>query len=75
VSAATRLGDDELAAIREIGENTGSMTLKGASIEYDGPPRPDRWELDAELEAVAERWDIDPRRDLAAAAPVGTNDK
>jgi aryl-alcohol dehydrogenase-like predicted oxidoreductase len=75
VTAETRLSAEELAALREIGENTGSMTLKGANVEYEGAPRPDRWELDGELEAVAERWNIDPRRDLAAAAAVGTHDK
>ena len=75
VTATPVLGADELAAIREIGENTGSMTLKGASVEHDGPPRPDRWELDGELEAIAGRWHIDPRRDLAAAATAGTADK
>jgi aryl-alcohol dehydrogenase-like predicted oxidoreductase len=75
VTADTRLGADELAAIREIGDNTGSMTLKGASVEYDGPRRPDRWELDGELRAVAGRWNIDPRRDLVASALVGANDK
>ncbi|HEV7584890.1 MAG TPA: aldo/keto reductase [Solirubrobacteraceae bacterium] len=75
VTGETRLSAEELTALREIGENSGSMTLKGANVEYEGAPRPDRWELDGELEAVAERWNIDPRRDLAAAAAVGTNDK
>jgi aryl-alcohol dehydrogenase-like predicted oxidoreductase len=69
------LSPEEVSAIREIGDNTGSMTLKGASVEYDGPHRPDRWELDSELAAVAGRWNIDPRRELAAAAAVGTHDK
>jgi aryl-alcohol dehydrogenase-like predicted oxidoreductase len=75
VTADAVLGAEELAAIREIGENTGCMTLKGASLEYEGPPRADRWGLDGELEAVAGRWKIDPRRDLAAAAAVGTHDR
>jgi aryl-alcohol dehydrogenase-like predicted oxidoreductase len=75
VTADTRLSSEELAAIREIGNNAGSMTLKGASPEYDGSPRADRWELDGELAAVAGRWNIDPRRDLSAAAAVGTHDK
>ncbi|MCW3027538.1 MAG: aldo/keto reductase [Solirubrobacterales bacterium] len=69
------LSPEEVSAICEIGDNTGSMTLKGASVEYDGPPRSDRWELDSELAAVAGRWNIDPRRELAAAATVGTHDK
>jgi aryl-alcohol dehydrogenase-like predicted oxidoreductase len=62
------LTQEEVRAIRAIGDNTGCMTLKGASAEHEGSPRPDRWELDGELSAVARRWSIDPRRDLAAAA-------
>ncbi|HEX4186519.1 MAG TPA: aldo/keto reductase [Solirubrobacteraceae bacterium] len=75
VTAAPVLDAAELAAIREIGENIGCMALKGASLEYEGPPRADRWGLDDELEAVAGRWRIDPRRDLAAAAALGTRDR
>jgi aryl-alcohol dehydrogenase-like predicted oxidoreductase len=62
------LTQEEVRAIRAIGDNTGCMTLKGASAEHEGSPRPDRWELDGELSAVARRWSIDPRRDLGAAA-------
>jgi aryl-alcohol dehydrogenase-like predicted oxidoreductase len=54
----------EVQAIRAIGDNGGSMTLKGASAEYHGEPQPDRWEL-GELAAVAARWGIEPARDLA----------
>ena len=64
VSDAARLSDEEVRAIRAIGENVGSMALKGASVEHEGPPRPDRWSLDADLAAVAARWGIDPGRDL-----------
>jgi len=63
--AGVRLSSEELAAIRAIGDNSGCMALKGASLEHDGPPRPDRWALDDELSAVAQRWRIDPQRDLA----------
>ena len=69
------LSTEEVQAIRAIGENTGCMALKGASPEYEGPPRPDRWELDGELSATARRWHIDPRRDLVASALVGANGK
>jgi hypothetical protein len=55
----------EVEAIRTAGDNTGSMALKGASPDYDGDPRPDRWQLDDRLAAVAARWRIDPARDLA----------
>ena len=58
------LGDDEVAAIREIGDNTGSMSLKGADPQHDGEPRPDRWPLTPDLAAVARRWGIEPERDL-----------
>jgi aryl-alcohol dehydrogenase-like predicted oxidoreductase len=75
VSSDAALSTEEVQAIRAIGENTGSMALKGASPEYEGPPLPDRWELAGELSAVARRWHIDPRRDLVASALVGANDK
>jgi aryl-alcohol dehydrogenase-like predicted oxidoreductase len=63
--AERRLSEDDVAAIRAIGDNTGCMTLKGASPEHEGEERPDRWPLDADLAAVGERWGIDPGRDLA----------
>jgi aryl-alcohol dehydrogenase-like predicted oxidoreductase len=59
---------DEVRALRAIGENAGCMTLKGANLEYEGPPSADRWPLDDELAAVAGRWRIDPRRDLLTRA-------
>ena len=58
------LDADEVAAIRAIGDNTGSMSLKGADPDHEGEPRADRWPLDTELEAVARRWGIEPGRDL-----------
>jgi aryl-alcohol dehydrogenase-like predicted oxidoreductase len=61
------LSVEEVRAIRAIGENSGCMTLKGASLEHLGSPRPDRWRLDGELSAVAARWGIDPERDLVKA--------
>jgi aryl-alcohol dehydrogenase-like predicted oxidoreductase len=73
--ASQRLTAAELRAIRAIGENAGSMTLKGASLEHEGPARADRWGIDGELSAVASRWHIDPARQLvrdpdAAALPI-----
>ena len=65
VSAAPRLSDEELQAIRAIGDNTGRMALKGASVEHEGPPQADRWGVADELAAVAARWGIEPARDLA----------
>jgi aryl-alcohol dehydrogenase-like predicted oxidoreductase len=64
--ADQRLGDDDVAKVRAIGDNTGCMTLKGASPEHEGEERPDRWPLTDDLAAVGTRWGIDPRRDLVA---------
>jgi aryl-alcohol dehydrogenase-like predicted oxidoreductase len=62
-----RLTVEEVAAIRAVGDNTGSMALKGASPEHEGEARPDRWALGDDLAAVGERWGIDPDRDLTAS--------
>jgi aryl-alcohol dehydrogenase-like predicted oxidoreductase len=70
--ADQRLSEDDVAAIRAVGDNTGCMALKGASPEHEGEERPDRWPLDASLAAVGERWGIDPKRDLAAAGRAGS---
>jgi hypothetical protein len=67
-AAAAQLSEQELSTIRDIGENAGSMALKGASVEHEGPSRPDRWGLDGELAEVASRWGIDPSGDLAQSA-------
>jgi aryl-alcohol dehydrogenase-like predicted oxidoreductase len=61
------LTDDEVAELRAIGDNTGSMTLKGAAPDFEGEPRPDRWALTPQLAELAARWGIEPERDLAAA--------
>jgi len=68
VAGDAGLSTEEVSAIRAIGENSGCMSLKGASLEHDGPPRADRWPLDGELAEVAGRWGIDPREDLLAGA-------
>jgi aryl-alcohol dehydrogenase-like predicted oxidoreductase len=62
------LSERELDELRRIGDNTGTMALKGASLEHEGPPLPDRWPLDEDLDAVATRWGISPERDLLKAA-------
>jgi aryl-alcohol dehydrogenase-like predicted oxidoreductase len=61
-----RLGADDVAAIRAIGDNAGCMALKGASPEHEGDERPDRWPLTDDLAEVGSRWGIDPKRDLVA---------
>jgi len=68
VPAEVVLGDEEIAEIRAIGDNTGCMALKGASPQFDGAPQADRWPLDGSLQDLAERWAIDPARDLSQAA-------
>ena len=67
VTAPSPLSEEEVAAIRAIGDNTGSMALKGAAPGFDGEPLADRWPLDDELTAVAGRWGIEPARDLVQA--------
>jgi aryl-alcohol dehydrogenase-like predicted oxidoreductase len=62
------LSDEEVASVRAIGDNTGCMALKGATPDHEGPERPDRWPLDAELARIAARWGIDGERDLSQAA-------
>jgi aryl-alcohol dehydrogenase-like predicted oxidoreductase len=67
VPSSVVLSDEEVASIRALGDNTGSMALKGAAPDHEGEVQPDRWPLTAELDALAGRWGIDPRRDLAKA--------
>jgi aryl-alcohol dehydrogenase-like predicted oxidoreductase len=66
--ADPRLTDHDIAAIRALGDNAGSMLLKGASPSFSGEEQPDRWSLDARLADVAARWRIAPDRDLVQAA-------
>jgi aryl-alcohol dehydrogenase-like predicted oxidoreductase len=65
--AQQRLGDEDVAAIRAIGDNTGSMVLKGASPAFEGDEQPDRWPLSDDLVAAGGRWGIDPDRDLVTS--------
>jgi aryl-alcohol dehydrogenase-like predicted oxidoreductase len=62
------LSPDEVAEIRSIGDNHGCMALKGATPDHEGEERADRWPVGAELAGVAERWGIDPERDLRRLA-------
>jgi aryl-alcohol dehydrogenase-like predicted oxidoreductase len=54
------LSEAEVDEIRAVGDNTGSMALKGASPEFEGDPRPDGWPLTQDLRNLAQRWSIDP---------------
>ncbi len=58
------LSADDVAEIARIGDNRGSMALKGASPDHEGEERPDRWPLAEDLVEAGRRWDIDPDRDL-----------
>jgi aryl-alcohol dehydrogenase-like predicted oxidoreductase len=68
VPAEVVLSPEEVAELREIGDNAGCMTLKGAAAGYEGPPSADRWPLAPELDDLGRRWGIDAARDLAPAA-------
>ena len=68
VPATSPLSTEEVEAIRAIGDNSGSMLLKGATPDHEGEDAPDRWTLGAEQLRVAERWGIDPQRDLRKTA-------
>jgi aryl-alcohol dehydrogenase-like predicted oxidoreductase len=58
------LDDEELREIEAIGDNAGSMLLKGGSPRHDGDERADAWPMNAGLVEVANRWGITPDRDL-----------
>jgi len=62
------LGESEVAELRAIGDNTGSMELKGASPDHSGAERPDRWPLSEPLLAAGRRWGVEAERDLRHAA-------
>jgi aryl-alcohol dehydrogenase-like predicted oxidoreductase len=64
VPADVVLTEEEVTELRAIGDNFGSMALKGATPDHEGDARPDRWPLDADLAELAGRWGIDPARDL-----------
>ncbi|HEX2234143.1 MAG TPA: aldo/keto reductase [Thermoleophilaceae bacterium] len=65
------LSEEEVDRLREIGDNRGSMLLKGATPDHAGEERPDRWELSAEHAELARRYGISPERDLRrAGAPA-----
>lgn len=54
-----RLTPEEVKAMAIIGDNTGCMTLKGASERHLGQePRPDEWPIREELLTVATQWGL-----------------
>src|SRR5262249_540261 len=62
------LSAEEVAELRAIGDNTGSMRLKGAAPDHEGDALPDRWRITPQLSELAGRWGIEPSRDLTQAA-------
>jgi aryl-alcohol dehydrogenase-like predicted oxidoreductase len=68
VPAEIVLSAEDLAAIDAVGDNSGSMRLKGASPVHEGEERAEAWPLDPELRDTAGRWGIVPERDLVANA-------
>ncbi|HYN50157.1 MAG TPA: aldo/keto reductase [Thermoleophilaceae bacterium] len=68
VPAQSPLSPEEVVEIRELGDNTGSMLLKGATPDHDGEDAADRWRVGPEHAEVAARWGIDPKRDLRKTA-------
>ena len=59
------LSPEDVERIAHIGNNKGCMALKGANRAHTTPPEADKWSLAPDLEAVGQRWSIDPDRDLA----------
>src|SRR5918992_2267202 len=71
VPAEVVLSEEDVARLREIGDNRGSMLLKGATPDHEGEERPDRWAVSPEQAELARRFGIDPERDLRrAGAPA-----
>ncbi len=53
-----RFTEEEVEMIREIGDNTGCMTLKGASQRHSSSERCDEWPMRPELLELAEKQNI-----------------
>jgi aryl-alcohol dehydrogenase-like predicted oxidoreductase len=65
------LSPGDVYRLREIGDNRGSMLLKGATPDHEGEERADRWAIDPRQAELARRFGIDPERDLRrAVAPA-----
>lgn len=54
-----RFTAEEVDQIRAIGDNTGCMSLKGASIRHEGScERPDEWPMRPELLTLADQYEL-----------------
>ncbi len=66
-NAGNILSPEAVEAIRQIGDNTGSMRLKGAGPDHEGEELADSWTLTEDLINVGSRWEVSPA-DLAYSA-------
>jgi aryl-alcohol dehydrogenase-like predicted oxidoreductase len=64
VTGENPLTSEDVAALREIGDNRNCMKLKGGSPDNPGEAVADSWPLDDELRELAARWEIEPEREL-----------
>lgn len=53
-----KLTPEEVEAVRLIGDNTGCMQLKGASMRHESSERPDEWPMRDDLLALAVAYDL-----------------
>lgn len=61
----TALSAEDVETIREIGDNSGCMELKGANPTHTTAEQPDKWSMLQDHQLLAERWGIEPGKDLA----------
>ncbi|MBJ7354015.1 MAG: aldo/keto reductase [Thermoleophilaceae bacterium] len=64
VSGENPLTAEDVAALREIGDNRNCMPLKGGSPDNAGEIAADSWPIDQPLRELASRWEIEPEREL-----------
>lgn len=65
VAGANPLSGEEVERLRELGDNSNCMVLKGGSPDNPGEAAADSWPIDDELREVAARWSIEPDAQLA----------
>lgn len=53
-----RLSEEEVEEVRQIGDNTGCMMLKGASKRHSVSERPDEWPMREDLLELAGRYEL-----------------
>ena len=54
-----KFSSEEIETIRAMGDNTGCMSLKGASLRHDGPcDRPDEWPMRPDLQELAGKYGL-----------------